>query len=40
MTRYDAMKDTQHMDKEPDSRKDWFGRYNDGFGYTRPAFLF
>lgn len=27
------------MDKEPGSRKDWFGRYSDGFRYTRPAFV-
>lgn len=33
------MKDTQNMDKEPGFRKDWFGRYRDGFRYTRPAFV-
>lgn len=27
------------MDKETDSRKDWFGWYSDGFRYTRPAFV-
>lgn len=33
------MKDTQNMDKEPGSWKDWFGRYSDGLRYTRPAFV-
>lgn len=27
------------MDKEPGSWKDRFGRYSDGFRYTRPTFV-